>query len=84
MAITFCDQDISRFEFEVPWKETDRPRGSHFLPPACWIQPVDEREDSRSLDPPYNFARKVPDKDVVYITMERTRGGVEWECSWRS
>ena len=69
VAITFCDQEISKFEFEIPWKETDRPWGSHFLPPACRIAPVDEREYSRNLDPPYNFARKVPDKDVAYITL---------------
>ena len=71
VRIVFEGEDIIQFEFAEPWKEIDRPRVSHFLPPCCRIPPVDERECRRDLDPPFNFARKVPDKDVAYITFSK-------------
>ena len=68
MRVVFRDGEIAGVEFEIPWRTTDRPRNSHFLPPGCRIPPVDEREYGRTLDPPYVMARRVPDKDVAYIT----------------
>jgi hypothetical protein len=71
VRIVLEGDNIVLFEFQQPWKETERPRVSHFLPPGCRIPPVDERAYARNLDPPYNFARKVPDKDVAYITFSK-------------
>ena len=71
VRIVFEGNEICQFEFQEPWRETDRPRASQFLPPGCRIPPVDEREYGRNLDPPFNFARKVPDKDVAYITFSK-------------
>jgi hypothetical protein len=71
VRIVLKGDNIVLFEFQQPWKETDRPRVSHFLPPGCRIPPVDDREYARNLDPPYNFARRVPDKDVAYITFSK-------------